>query len=80
MVRTIRGGIEVLNTFQPQLTKRELDVLYWLAEGKNQMDIATLLSCNHAACRQRLKRIMDKLGTSTAAGTVAFALRKGIIA
>lgn len=77
MVRKIKGGKEVSDF---QVSKREMDVLTWVANGKRYEEIGELLNCKPNAVHQRMKRIMDKFGTNTSAGTVAVALRNGIIA
>ncbi len=75
MARRVKAGKEVT-----ELSKREIDVLTWLAAGKRYEQIGELINCKPNAVHQRMKRIMDKLGTNTSAGTVAVAIRNGIIA
>lgn len=63
----------------PTLTEREREVLKWTADGKRNEDIAAIVHSTPKAIQANLRRIMDKTGTGTRTGAVAFALRKGLI-
>lgn len=54
------------------LTKRELEVRRWLAEGKRNAEIATILGCKPGTVKKHCENIYRKLGveTRTAAGLV----------
>lgn len=61
------------------LTPREADVLSLLAEGKNNDEIADLLSIsNHTVARHR-ENLMGKLGLHSRSELVKYAIRKGLI-
>lgn len=62
------------------LTPREAEVLYWLAQGKSNPDIATILGANVRTVHKHVEHIFQKLGLETrhAAMLVAFeVLRPG---
>lgn len=61
------------------LTPLERQVLRWTADGKRSEEAAQILRITPGAVNAHMNRIMNQLGTNTRAGTVAFALRKGII-
>lgn len=61
------------------LTPLERKVLQWTADGKRSDEAGQLLGITAGAVNAHVNRIMNQLGTNTRAGTVAFALRKGII-
>lgn len=58
------------------LTKRETDVLAWVARGKTNEDTATILGTRPATIAKHLEHIFRKLGveTRTAAAARAFEL------
>lgn len=55
------------------LTPREAEVLYWIAQGKSNPDIATILSANVRTVHKHVENIFRKLGCETraAAGLTA---------
>src|SRR5881409_444473 len=44
------------------LTPREAEVLLWIAQGKSNGDIATILGCAENTVRVHIARIFEKLG------------------
>jgi DNA-binding CsgD family transcriptional regulator len=57
------------------LTRRETEVLAWVAEGKTSAEVASILGIGRRAVEKHLERIYPKLGveTRTAAAARAFA-------
>jgi DNA-binding CsgD family transcriptional regulator len=47
-----------------KLTRRELDVLRWLAEGKSNAEIASILGISPATVKNHAERLFAKLGVS----------------
>jgi len=45
------------------LTPREAEVLLWVAQGKGNADIATILSTTESTVKKHLEHIFEKLGT-----------------
>jgi len=62
------------------LTPRELGVLRMLVEGLDSPTICAELSVAPNTLRTHVQNIMAKLGTHSKLGTVAFALRHGLVA
>jgi len=57
-----------------QLTKREADVLLWVANGKSNKDIATILKMSPRTVNKHLEQIFPKIGAEnrTAATSITF--------
>lgn len=47
------------------LTKREADVLYWVAQGKGNRDTGVLLEMSEATVKRHLLHVFQKLGVET---------------
>jgi len=56
------------------LTRREAEVLSWVAQGKTNSDIGSILGLNPSTVKKHLEHIFQKLGveTRTAAAALAF--------
>ncbi len=58
------------------LTKREAEVLFWIAKDKSNAAIAKVLGCSQGTVRKHLEHIHDKLGVQTRTAAVMVALEK----
>ena len=58
------------------LTKREAEVLFWIAKDKSNANISKLLGCSEGTVRKHLENIYKKLGVQTRIGAVMFALER----
>jgi len=79
------GVAEVLLEKRPtseptSLTTREQDVLLLIAAGQSNRDIARSLGISEATAETHRKKIKKKLGISTTAGLVRFAIDNGVAA
>lgn len=61
-----------------QLSKRELQILALLAQGKSNREIAEKLFLSEKTVRNYISQILDKLGLSSRTEAVAYAIRHGI--
>ena len=61
------------------LTRRELDVLRHLAQGKTNREIAASLMISEHTVVNHLSHIFGKIGVDNRTGAAAFALREGIL-
>lgn len=59
-----------------RLTAREAEVLYWVAKGKINRDIADILGASPATVKKHLERIFAKLGVETRTAAAALAMNK----
>ncbi len=58
------------------LTKREAEVLFWVAKDKNNAAIAKVLGCSKGTVRKHLEHIHRKLNVQTRTAAVMVALEK----
>lgn len=58
------------------VTPREAEVLFWLARGKSNRDIAAILSLSPRTVNKHLEQIYAKLGVENRASAVALSIRK----
>lgn len=62
-----------------ELAPSEIQLLAMLSEGATQVEVAEALDLSLETIKTRSKRIRDKLGATTAAQSVAIAIRRGLI-
>ena len=70
-------AIRVLTT-QLHLTHRQAEVVHWIAEGKTNDEIATILGCSINTVKMHLKEIFQRLGVHTRTAAAATAYRAHI--
>lgn len=58
------------------LTKREAEVLFWIAKDKSNAGIAKVLGCRKGTVRKHLENLYTKLGVQTRMGAVMVALER----
>lgn len=58
------------------LTKREAEVLFWVAKDKSNVGIAKVLGCCEGTVRKHLEHVHKKLGVQTRTAAVMVALEK----
>ena len=56
------------------LTRREAEVLYWVAQGKTNAEIGIILGVSPETVKKHLAHIFEKLGVETRIAAVARAL------
>ncbi|NJP10342.1 MAG: helix-turn-helix transcriptional regulator [Leptolyngbyaceae cyanobacterium RU_5_1] len=56
------------------LTKREAEVLFWVAKDKSNTEISTMLGCSNRTIKKHLEHIYEKLGARTRTSAVLRAL------
>ena len=49
----------------PQLTKREIEVVAWIAEGKRNREIGQILGCSDRTVQKHIQHILEKLSVET---------------
>ncbi len=61
------------------LTQRQAEVLHWIAEGKTNDEIGTILECSVHTAKNHMKDIFDRLGVSsrTAAAACVYRIHVG---
>lgn len=61
------------------LTKREIEVLGWVAQGKSAREIAEILKITKRTIDEHVRSAVKKIGATNRAHAVAIAVRDGII-
>jgi len=69
---------EEAKPLKPLLSDREKQLLRFVAEGRRNKEIATLLSISPKSVEAYRSRVMKKLGCSSSAELVRYAVREGI--
>jgi DNA-binding NarL/FixJ family response regulator len=64
---------------EERLTRRELQVLQLVAEGKSTKQVAALLGVTFKTAESHRTRIMGKLDIHETAGLVRYAIRRGLV-
>lgn len=61
------------------LSPREREILTWVARGKSNNDLATILGISAATVATHLQRVFAKLGTNDRVAAVVVAIKRGLI-
>ena len=61
----------------PRLTRRESEVIRWIASGRRQADVAALLGLSERTVENHLRRIRHRLGAASTAQAVHLLMRAG---
>lgn len=64
---------------QPRLSRREIEVLQWVAAGKSQFDIGDILNISHRTVEVHLRSAREKLGTLSTVQAVGRAIGLGLV-
>ena len=65
--------------FEEKLTRRELEVLAWVADGATTTQVADQLSISESTVKTHVRHILEKLEATNRAEAVQKALRLGLI-
>ncbi|MGR3364439.1 MAG: helix-turn-helix transcriptional regulator [Maritimibacter harenae] len=60
-----------IETNRPKLSRRQLEVLEWVAEGKSNQDVATIMGVSVPTIEKHLRLAREKLGVDTTAQAIA---------
>ena len=64
---------------RPELSKRELDVLRYIAIGKSNKEIGVVLYISELTVKGHVRSILEKLGAKGRSEAVAIAVKRGLI-
>ena len=62
-----------------ELTDRELECLYWIAEGKTSDEIATIIGISKNTINNYITSVMRKTATRTRSEAIAYAVRHNLV-
>jgi len=61
------------------LTEREIECLYWIAEGKTSDEIAVILGISRNTINNYITSVMRKTATKTRSEAIAWAVRNSLV-
>lgn len=70
---------KLLANAPPSMTPREADCLHWVAQGKTNWEIASILGVSENTVRYHLKNAYKKLGANSRGSAVKRAMRSGAV-
>ena len=62
-----------------KLTRREIEVLYWVAQGRSASEIGRILGISERTVEVHVSRAIRKLGARNRTHAAIIALREGLI-
>lgn len=62
-----------------KVTKREVEVLRWLEQGKSTWDVSVILNRSEGVIKYHVANLMEKLSAQNRTQAVAIAIRQGLI-
>ena len=62
-----------------ELTERELECLFWIAEGKTSDEIATILGISRNTINNYITSVLRKTATKTRSEAIAYAVRNNLV-
>ena len=76
---SLRSSPEVLADRSMELTDRELECIYWIAEGKTSDEIAVILGISRNTINNYITSVMRKTATRNRSEAIAFAVRNNLV-
>jgi DNA-binding CsgD family transcriptional regulator len=76
---SLRIGPEILSDRSMELTDRELECIYWIAEGKTSDEIAVILGISRNTINNYITSVMRKTATRNRSEAIAFAVRNNLV-
>lgn len=70
---------ETRNDREFELTERELECLFWIAEGKTSDEIAVILGISRNTINNYITSVMRKTATKTRSEAIAYAVRNNLV-
>jgi two-component system, NarL family, response regulator len=64
---------------RPELSKRELDVLHFIATGKSNKEIGAVLYISELTVKSHVRSILEKLGAKGRSEAIVIAIKRGLI-
>lgn len=75
-----RGPLNRCSLMAPEISRRELEVLYWAKEGKSTWDISNILSISERTVKFHFGNIFRKFDVLNRSQAIAKAIHYGVIA
>ena len=72
-------GVIARHDREMDLTEREIECLYWIAEGKTSDEIAVILGISRNTINNYITSVMRKTATKTRSEAIAWAVRNSLV-
>lgn len=76
---SLKTAVEVRQDREFELTERELECLFWIAEGKTSEEIAVILGISRNTINNYITSVMRKTATRTRSEAIAHAVRNNLV-
>ncbi|WEX78013.1 helix-turn-helix transcriptional regulator [Sinorhizobium numidicum] len=78
-IASLKAGVNVRHDREFELTERELECLFWIAEGKTSEEIAVILGISRNTINNYITSVMRKTATRTRSEAIAHAVRNNLV-
>lgn len=78
-ILSMRSGRKVQFDREMELTDRELECIYWIAEGKTSDEIAMILGISKNTINNYITSVMRKTATKNRSEAIAYAVRNNLV-
>jgi DNA-binding CsgD family transcriptional regulator len=75
LLEEVPSAPDVLKPESASLSRRELEALAWIAQGKTNSELAAILGISLSTAKKHVEHILDKLGVETRTAAASIALR-----
>jgi len=75
----VLGGLTEASSVKAPLTRREIECLRWVLQGKSDTDIAKILGISHTTVHFHIERVKKKLGVKTRTQAAAMIVTLGYL-
>jgi LuxR family transcriptional regulator, regulator of acetate metabolism len=76
---SLKADVAVRQEREFELTERELECLFWIAEGKTSEEIAVILGISRNTINNYITSVMRKTATRTRSEAIAHAVRHNLV-
>ncbi|NRP71696.1 Regulatory protein SdiA [Ensifer psoraleae] len=78
-VASLKTSVDVRQERECELTEREIECLFWIAEGKTSEEIAVILGISRNTINNYITSVMRKTATRTRSEAIAHAVRNNLV-
>jgi DNA-binding CsgD family transcriptional regulator len=78
-VASLKTEVQIRQDREFELTERELECLFWIAEGKTSEEIAVILGISRNTINNYITSVMRKTATRTRSEAIAHAVRNNLV-
>ncbi|MDK1384347.1 helix-turn-helix transcriptional regulator [Sinorhizobium sp. 8-89] len=76
---SLKTSVDVRQERECELTEREIECLFWIAEGKTSEEIAVILGISRNTINNYITSVMRKTATRTRSEAIAHAVRNNLV-